>query len=87
MGYQLASDEDFSPLITEICELMRKKTGADIINNAGKLLSSSGAAAMFSFDNADDAYSQLNNYIEEKIRSITNMTAKQPLCRKMNPRN
>lgn len=66
MGYQLASDEEFSPLITEICELMKKKTGADIINNAGKMLSSSGATAMFSFDNADDAYSQLNNYIEEK---------------------
>ena len=65
-GYQLASDEDFSPLITEICELMKQKSGADIIENAGKLLSSSGAAAMFSFDNADDAAKQLDSYIEEK---------------------
>lgn len=65
-GYQLASDEDFSPLITEICELMKQKSGADIIKNAGKLLSSSGAAAMFSFDNADDAAKQLDSYIEEK---------------------
>ncbi len=66
IGYQLASDEDFSPLITEICEMMKQKSGSDIIKNAGKILSSSGAAAMFSFDNADDASKQLDNYIEEK---------------------
>ncbi len=65
-GYQLASDEEFSPLITEICELMKQKSGADIIKNAGNILASSGAAAMFSFDNADDASKQLDKYIEEK---------------------
>ena len=68
-GYQLATDNGYAPLKEEICELMKLRSGADIIESAGELLSSSGAARMFSFKDDNEIKALLNDYGNLKTAS------------------